>query len=148
MAQDNATIAQTVYDDWNRRDFDHLASLMADDGAIVFVGSGERFEGPDGARQFSQMWADAFPDGRITIDNVLDAGERVAVEWTGTGTHTGTLTSSAGAIPATGRSATVQFCDVFEFRNGKVAMLRTYYDSASLLTQLGVMPESPAQATA
>lgn len=54
MAQDNATIARTLYEDWNKRDFDHLASLVASDGEIVLVGSDTRFQGPDGAEEFSR----------------------------------------------------------------------------------------------
>jgi len=143
----NTTTAQTLYDTWNRRDFDHFAELMAD-GEIVSAGSGQRFEGANGARAFASMWADAFPDGRIAIDNVIEAGDHVAVEFTGTGTQTGTLASQAGDIPATGRSVTLKFCDVFDFREGKIASIRTYFDSTALLTQLGVMPEAEAARTA
>lgn len=143
----NATTAKTLYDAWNGRDFDQLAELMTD-GEIVFAGSGQRFEGADGARAFARMWADAFPDGRIAIDNVIEAGDHVVVEFTGTGTQTGTLASQAGDIPATGRSVTLKFCDVFDFREGKIASVRTYFDSAALLTQLGVMPAAQEATTA
>jgi len=143
----NATTARTLYDAWNRRDFDDFAELMAD-GEIVVTGSGQRFEGADGARAFAHMWADAFPDGRVAIDNTIEAGDHVAVEFTGTGTQTGTLASPAGDIPATGRSVTLKLCDVYEFREGKIASLRTYFDAAALLTQLGVMPEAEAARTA
>ena len=61
---DNATLARSMYDAWNERDFDREAALWADEGVITFVGSGQQFRGPDGSRQFSTMWADAFPDGR------------------------------------------------------------------------------------
>jgi steroid delta-isomerase-like uncharacterized protein len=139
---DNATIARTLYEAWNERDFDRSAALMADDGEIVIVGSGARFVGPDGARQFDQMWAGAFPDGKAEIDNLIDAGDTIVVEFTGRGTHTGTLTSPGGDIPATGRSITLQLCDVIRLENGKVKSTKSYFDSASLLMQLGVMPEA------
>ena len=147
MAQDNATIARTLYDDWNKRDFDHLASLVADDGEIVLVGSGTSFRGPEGSRQFSRMWADGFPDGRATIDKVIAAGDDVVVQFTGRGTHTGTLAGPGGDIPATGRSVTLQLCDVHRIEGGKIISLRSYFDSASLLTQLGVMPEARVATT-
>ncbi len=148
MAQlDNGTIARTLYEDWNKRDFDHLASLLADDGEIMLVGSGTSFRGPEGARQFSRMWADGFPDGRATIDNVMAAGDHVVVELTGRGTHTGTLAAPGGDVPATGRSVTLQLCDVFRIEGGKIKSLRSYFDSASLLMQLGVMPETRVATT-
>jgi steroid delta-isomerase-like uncharacterized protein len=145
MGQDNASIARQFYEDWNAREFDRIAQQIADDGEIVAVGSGQRFTGPDGAVQYSQWWADAFPDGRIEIDKLVSAGDTVVVEFTGRGTQTGTLRTPAGEIPATGRSVTLQLCDVLEFTSdGKVKAQRTYFDSASLLTQLGVMPEAAA----
>jgi len=142
MAQDNVQIARSVYDNWNERQFDKTAELMAADGEIVLVGSDTRFRGPSGAIEFSQMWADGFPDGRVKIDNVVAAGDHVVVQYTGKGTHTGALRSPAGEIPATGRSVTLDLCDVQEIRDGKIRSVQSYFDSASMLMQLGVMPEA------
>jgi steroid delta-isomerase-like uncharacterized protein len=142
MPQDNASIARSLYDHWNKREFDKIADLMADDGAIVLVGSNTRFGGPPGAVEFSHMWSDGFPDGRVMIDNVIASGDYAVVQYTGTGTQTGMLKSPAGEIPATGRSVTLNCCDVYEFRDGKIRMVQSYFDSASLLMQLGVMPEA------
>ena len=105
---DNISIARTLFDDWNKRDFDHLAGLVAGDGEILLVGSGTSFRGPDGARRFARMWADGFPDGKVTIDNAIADGDQVTVEYTGRGTHTGTLRSPAGDLPATGKSVTLE----------------------------------------
>lgn len=139
---DTISIARRLYEDWNERDFDHLAGLLAEDGEILLVGSGTSFRGPEGARQFAQMWANGFPDGRVTVDKVAASGNQVTIEHTGRGRHTGTLQSPAGEIPATGKSVTLQLCDVFTIEEGKITSLRSYFDSASLLTQLGVMPET------
>ncbi len=137
---DNIEIARRLYDDWNKRDFDHLAGLLATDGEIMIVGSGTSFRGPEGARQFAQMWATAFPDGQVAIERAAASGDQVTVEHTGRGTHTGPLQSPGGDIPATGKSVTLQLCDVFTIESGKVKSMRSYFDSASLLTQIGVMP--------
>jgi steroid delta-isomerase-like uncharacterized protein len=145
---DNVAISRSLYEAWNNRDFDKVASLVADDGEILIVGSGTSFRGPDGAREFSRMWADGFPDGKVTIDKTCDSGDTVCLEFTGRGTHTGTLRSPGADIPATGRSVTIQLCDVHEIKDGKIRSLRTYFDSASLLIQLGVMPATPVGATA
>jgi len=141
MAQDNVQIARSLYDNWNERQFDKTAELMAAEGEIVLVGSDTRFRGPSGAIEFSQMWADGFPDGRVKIDNVVAAGDHVVVQYTGKGTHTGALRSPAGEIPATGRSVTLDLCDVQEIRDGKIRSVQSYFDSASMLMQLGIMPE-------
>jgi steroid delta-isomerase-like uncharacterized protein len=148
MAQpDNATIARTLAEDWNKRDFDHAAGFYADDSEILIVGSGTSFRGPEGAQQFGRMWADGFPDGKITIDNLIATGDHVVVQYTGKGTQTGTLAAPGGDIPATGRSVTLELCDVLRIESGKVKSARTYFDSASLLMQLGVMPEARVATT-
>ena len=43
---DNVTLVRSLYDGWNARDFDALADLMAPDGTITFMGSGEVLTGP------------------------------------------------------------------------------------------------------
>lgn len=146
--EENAEIARKLYQHWNARDFDRLAELMTADGEIVLVGSDTRFRGPDGAQEFSRMWADGFPDGRVEIDRVIASGDRVCVEFTGRGTHTGTLRGPGGDTAATGRSVTLHLCDVYEIQNGKISSIHSYFDSASLMTQLGVMPELRVEAKA
>ncbi len=140
---ESARIAKSAWEAWNARDFDRLASFFADDAEILLVGSGTSFRGQDGAREFAQMWAEAFPDGQAELTKVFSDGENVTVTYTGRGTHTGTLRSPGGEIPATGRSVTLELCDVLEVRDGKIRSLHSYFDSASLLTQLGAL-EAPA----
>jgi len=148
MAQDNADIARSLYEYWNSRELERNAELMLEEGEVVLVGSDTRFRGPDGMLEFDRMWAGAFPDGRVTIDRVIASGDHVCVEYTGRGTHRGTLRSPGGDIAPTGRSVTLHLCDVLEFRDGKIRSLRSYFDSASLLQQLGVMPELTVEARA
>ena len=144
---DNLSLARGLYEGWNERNFDGLADAMAPDGQIVVVGTGDVFTGPEGSRQYNASWADGFPDGRITIDNMYAAGDTVVVEFTGHGTHTGPLVSSMGEIPATGRSVTLKLCDVVEFRDGLVTSQRTYFDSGSMMAQLGLTTEQSATTT-
>jgi len=144
---DNATLARSLYEAWNERNFDQMAESMAPDGQIIIVGSGETYQGPDGARRYNTMWADGFPDGSITIDRIIATDESVVVEFTGRGTHTGTLATPMGSIPATGRSVTLQLCDVLEFSNDKVLSQHTYFDSGSLMAQLGLTAEQAATTT-
>ena len=141
---DNADLARRLHEAWNERNFDEMAEAAAPDSMITIVGSGDTFEGPDGSRAYNTMWADGFPDGKVTIDRVIASGDHVVVEFTGRGTHTGTLVTSMGEIPATGRSLTLQLCDVMEFKDGKVQSQTTYFDTGSMMTQLGLGAEQTA----
>ncbi len=143
---DNSTLARSLYDAFNNRDFDLVSESVAPEGTITMIGSGQTFRGPDGAREYNTMWADAFPDGMITVDHVIAQDDYVVVEFTGRGTHTGTLATPGGDIPATGRSVTLQLIDVLEFDEDKVKAQRSYFDSGSLMAQLGISATQPASA--
>ena len=140
----NADLARRVHEAWNERNFDEIAEATAPDAKITIVGSGDTFEGPEGTRAYNTMWADGFPDGKVTVDRVIESGDYVVVEFTGRGTHTGTLATGMGAIPATGRSLTLQLCDVMEFKNGKMQSQKTYFDTGSMMAQLGLGAEQAA----
>ena len=117
-AQDNATLARTLYDAFNARDFDRAASAMTEDGELLNVPLGVTFQGHEGAKQFQQGWAMAFPDSKVEVTNLVATDDQVVVEFTGRGTHTGPLHGPAGAIPATGRKLELHFVDVHQIRGG------------------------------
>lgn len=141
---DNLSIARRLYDGWNERAFEEIADLAAEGSELLVVGTGEVYRGREGALEYNRNWADGFPDGRIEIDKMLAAGDTVIVEFTGRGTHTETMKTSMGDIPATGKAVTLKLCDVLEFRDGKVYRQRTYFDSGSMMAQLGLLPEQAA----
>lgn len=148
MGHDTATIARTVYEAFNDRDFERASALMSDDGEWVNVPTDERFEGRDGIRRDLEQWANAFPDGRVEITRVRAGDDWAVVEFTGRGTNTGPLATPAGEMPATGRRVELPFCDVLDIRDGKIFRGRSYFDMASMMRQLGLMPEVPAGAPA
>ena len=118
-----------------------VATTLAADHEIVYL-TGR----PERTRRITEQWLkdNGFPDGKVTVDRVIDGGDYVVVEFTGRGTNTGTLKTAMGDIPATGRSMTLQLCDVMEFKDGKVQSQTTYFDTGSMMTQLGLMPEQTA----
>ena len=141
---DNADLALRLHEAWNERNFDEMAEATSPDATITIVGSGDTFEGIEGSRAYNTMWADGFPDGTVTVDRVIASGDYAVVELTGRGTHTGTLVTSMGDIPATGRSMTLQLCDVMEFKDGKVQSQKTYFDTGSMMAQLGLTADQMA----
>jgi steroid delta-isomerase-like uncharacterized protein len=143
---DNANFVRSLLEAWNRRDFDYIGEHTAADSVTTAAGSGETWRGLAGVREYNSMWADAFPDGKITVDRIMEAGDTVIVEYTGRGTHTAPLVTSRGTSPATGRSATLHFCDVYDIKDGKVQKQNTYGDSGALMAQLGLTAAQPTAA--
>lgn len=132
---DPATIARQYHDAWNRRDWDTFKGLLHA-GYSYTGGDGVRQDGPDAGVGVGQMFATAFPDGKITVQKVNVAGDTAIVEFTGTGTHKGDLLG----IAPTGKSISIPVCDVLEIRDGKIHTEREYIDFAHMMQQLGVMP--------
>jgi hypothetical protein len=82
----------------------------------------------------------AAPDNRIQARCTWEAGDTIIVEGVYTGTHTGPLAGPAGVIPATGRSFTLPYVDIFQAREGRFTSHRIYWDNAMFMAQLGLMP--------
>jgi steroid delta-isomerase-like uncharacterized protein len=143
MAADNASIVRTMLEAFNERDLERGAAFVAPDAEFVDVPSGSRARGPEGYKQDMQRWLTAFPDGKVEITNLVSAGDTVVVEYTGRGTNTGPLMTPAGEIPPTGKAGQLALCDISQLKDGKIVAGRSYYDVATLLGQLGLMPEVP-----
>ncbi len=132
-------IVQRLIDMWNNRDEDGWLSLTTDE--TRWIGSGGfTATGKDGCRQFWTVWQDAFPDNRVSPRRIVAEGDNAIVEATFTGTHSGGLQAPSGAIPATGKSASVDFTNLFSFDGSQLKEFRVYFDQVDLLTQLGLMP--------
>jgi len=81
----------------------------------------------------------AFPDLRVTLEDVIPAGDKVVVRWTDRGTHQGEF---LGVAP-TGRRVTTTGITIFRFAGGKVVEQWTNWDTLSLMSQLGVRGGPP-----
>ena len=111
-------VLQAFADAWNRHDDDALMSFMSDD--CVFEASagpdifGRRYAGREEVRAgFAEVWA-TFPDAHWGDASHFVHGDRGVSEWTFTGTR------------ADGTRVEVHGCDLFTFRDGKIALKNSY----------------------
>jgi steroid delta-isomerase-like uncharacterized protein len=106
---------------------------------------GGKFTGPEGFKQFAQIYRGAFPDLRITINDQVAEGDKVVNRWSATGTHKGQLMG----IAPTGKYSTVTGMNIDRYQNGKIVESWSNYDMFGMLQQLGVVPAlAPAGAKA
>ena len=101
----------------------------------------EPIRGPAGAKTQIQQYIDGFSDGRITVDDQIAEGDKVASRWTARGTQTGEV---AGIAP-TGKGVTVSGLTISRLESGMVVEEWTTWDTLGMLVQLGVIP-APTQA--
>lgn len=144
--QDLTSIAHAVYDEFNARDLASAAGRFSRDLELYSVATGSRFRGREGYLQHAQGWAAAFPDGHVEILYLTVHRHSATVEYLLRGTHTGALISEHGHIPPTWSQVELRFCDVLEFEGPEIARVRSYYDTATLLRQMGLFPGSPLHA--
>jgi predicted ester cyclase len=101
----------------------------------------EPHRGPAGLRANFEKYIAGFPDGRITVDDQIAEGDKVATRWTGRGAQTGEI---AGIAP-TGKEVTVSGMTISKLEGGLVVEEWTTWDTLGMLVQLGAIPE-PARA--
>ena len=123
---------------WQDRDPSTLAADHAIDGVVESPTHG-RLRTPDAIREVYATWFEAFPDIQFSHDDILIDGDRAAVSFRAKGTHI----KPFGAVPATGRPMEIRGVLVYTFREGRIVHERRYYDSTSLLVQLGVIKAKP-----
>jgi steroid delta-isomerase-like uncharacterized protein len=95
------------------------------------------FSGRESVRAFYANMFTGFPDLHFDITRRYVSDEAIILEGTFSGTHKGLW----NGIPATGRRVQFPFCAIFLFEeNDRLTGERTYFDSALLLRQLGLLP--------
>ena len=115
---DSLKLLERFGDAWNRHDLDELMSMMTDD--CVFEASagpeinGQRSEGRHAVRAAYAAVFETFPDAHWANARHLIAGNRGVSEWTFTGTR------------KDGKRVEVTGCDLFTFRDGKIAIKNSY----------------------
>jgi steroid delta-isomerase-like uncharacterized protein len=107
----------------------------------VWLPGGMRQHGPAEVIAALGAFREAFPGTRHEIRDLVESGNKVAVELVVTATPTGTFRTPQGDVPATGRSVVLESVDLVTLRNGKIASWHTYFDQMAFLAQLGLLPE-------
>jgi len=128
-------------DSENRLDFDATLATF-DHPRYELVGTGQVYDGEEQVRHYYAASRGAFPDQRNEIHSLRHADDAIVVEFDLLGTHLGEF---AGFAP-TGREFRSRMCAIFEFDGDRITCERIYFDSVTILRQLGLMPDQKAQA--
>jgi steroid delta-isomerase-like uncharacterized protein len=147
MAQSAEDVARGLVESYNTGDFDRLRSLLADDSYEEELATQRRLEGVDARVEAARHWKQAFPDEHGTITAVYPSGDTVAIEVNWQGTQRGPLATPDGPeLPPSNKHFTLKAVLVLEIEDGKIKVLRHYFDLMTLLQQIGAMdePETPA----
>ncbi len=96
----------------------------------------------DGWIQATGSFVEAFPDLRLTVQDIMAEGDMVAARVSFSGTHDGPFQG----IPPTNKQVAFTSIEMNRMVDGKVAEHWVEIDLVGLLQQLGALPADPPQA--
>jgi steroid delta-isomerase-like uncharacterized protein len=117
----------------NRHEFDVTLATFSHP-RYELVPTGEVHDGPDEVMAYFTATRTAFPDQRNELIALHHADDAVIAEFDLLGTHDGPLYG----IPPTGRSFRCRVVALFLFDGDRIVCERVYFDSGTILRQLGI----------
>jgi predicted ester cyclase len=93
----------------------------------------------EGVRKSIGYLRRAFPDIKLTIDEIIASGDKTWARITGNGTHEGPFMG----LPPTGKSIVVTVMDVCRFENGQIVEHWGVADQLAVMAQLGALLPPP-----
>ena len=116
-------------------DLDGAAAVFAANAVIHNSGAPDPLD-VEGFKHFGGVFAAAFPDGKMTIEDLIVEGDKVVSRVTYRGTHTGDMMG----IPPTGKSVAVSAILIDRFAEGKIVESWRLFDQMGMMQQLGLVP--------
>ena len=126
-------------DSENRHAFDVTLATFAHPRYEI-IGTGEVYDGAEEVSGYYAASRAAFPDQRNEVHAIHHTDEAVIVEFDLIGTHQGPLRG----VPPTGRAFRCRMVALFFFEGERIVCERVYFDSATILRQLGLIPDPAA----
>jgi len=119
----------------NRHEFDVTIATFAHPRYEI-IPTGEVFDGEEAVRGYFAASRAAFPDQRNELKALRHTDDAVITEFDLLGTHLGPLRG----IPPTGKTFRCPMTAFFIFEGDRIVCERVYFDSATILRQLGLLP--------
>jgi steroid delta-isomerase-like uncharacterized protein len=117
----------------NSHDFDATIDTFAHP-RYELIATGETYDGEAEVLRYFEESRTAFPDQRNELIALHHTDDAVIVEFDLLGTHRGTYRG----LPPTGRAFRCRMAAIFEFEGEGIVCERVYFDSATILRQLGI----------
>jgi steroid delta-isomerase-like uncharacterized protein len=121
---------------WSAHDMERLLPLLTEDVVYEDVTMGVVNRGRAELRAFDEAFISGFPDVTFELRSSFANGVGGGPEWMMCGTHKGDLPG----MRATGRRVEVRGATIFEFAGDRIRRCSDYWDMATFLKQLGLMP--------
>jgi len=134
----DAAIAEKWIAAWNSHNPDKMLPLFTDDIFYEDVAFGEASHGSAEVRKFFVSEFEGVPDLDLKLLRANVHGGHGTIEWIFSGTDKGVFN--------TGKKFSVRGVSVIDVRDGKILRNLDFYDSATIMRQVGLLPTPPTDA--
>jgi len=132
MLEANKHIARQFVTAFAAGDTRTLERIVAEHMVDHNLAPGQK-QGRQGVLDAVEMFRGAFPDLKVTIESLVADDERVSVTGKMSGTNHGTLMG----MPATGRTVSFAYMDLYAIAHGQIVEVWHVEDVAGMMRQLG-----------
>jgi len=134
MSEQNKALAKRWFEEvWNQGRESTIDELFHPQGkAHGFPEPDSILIGPEGFKAIHRAFHNAYGNIHIDIDDIIAEGDRVAIRWTCTMSHTG----DGLGFPATGKKTTVPGSSFIHCRDGKLTEGWNFMDLTRTTQQL------------
>jgi steroid delta-isomerase-like uncharacterized protein len=138
-SETNKASVQRMFDEVFKGNLDVIDELFAAEYVMHDPTWPTEVKGPEGFKQWTgAMLEPFFSNSHGTVEDIIAEGDKVAVRWTWTATHTGEFMG----ISPTGRQMSITGTSIHRFADGKFVESWASYDSMGMMQQL-TTPEWP-----
>ncbi len=127
-------IAESWIAAWNSHDPAKWATHFTSDIYYEDVTFGEINRGSEEGKKFAAEFFESVPDLKLELANSSIQGEHGSIEWILSGTDKG--------VYKTGKPFRVRGASIITIKNGKISRSVDYYDAATIMKQVGLLPAS------
>jgi steroid delta-isomerase-like uncharacterized protein len=138
MSEANKNVVRRLFEEvWNKSNLPVADELFAPSYAHHDPSTPDVGRGPESEKKRATIYRTAFPDLRLTIEDIVAEGETVMARWSCRGTHKGDL----NGIAPTGKQVNISGISIARFANGKMVEGWVNWDALGMMQQLGVVHE-------
>ena len=138
MSEGNKFVIRRSFEElWNKGNLSVADELFTPNYAHHDPSTLDVGRGPESEKKRATLYRTAFPDLRLTIEDIIAEGETVMARWSCRGTHKGDL----NGIAPTGKQFAISGVTVCRISNGKVVEGWVNWDALGLMQQLGAVPD-------
>jgi steroid delta-isomerase-like uncharacterized protein len=134
----DAAIAGKWIAAWNSHSPEKILPVFTADVFYEDVAFGEVSHGSEELRKFAASEFEGVPDLEVKLLRATVQGGHGTIEWVFSGTDKGVFN--------TGKRFSVRGVSVIDVRDGKISRCLDFYDSATIMRQVGVLPTPPTGA--